>query len=207
VAPRPGVPVAPDALYFRNRELVRILGRLVWFESNGDHIIIQDPHDSCGPRDLEGMRRAVVDLRDDMGSAHQTLFCMQNIMDDRRVEQVAEMNAVRDMSVHPPPSERHFEMFILDDWAPFHSIVLQSLTTVAFAGQACLQSHAAYRPPPSSLATQLNVVCAELQGLRVGLESPSSLGGPPSSVPSLVSVTSSSSQSSSPLPVIPGRWR
>jgi hypothetical protein len=40
VAPRPGVPVAPDALYFRDGELVRILGRLTWFESDGGHMII-----------------------------------------------------------------------------------------------------------------------------------------------------------------------
>jgi hypothetical protein len=88
VAPHPGVPVAPDALYFRDGELVRILGRLVWFESDGGHMIIQDTQDSCGPRDPESVRRAIVDLRDDMGSAHQNLFCMQNVMDDRRVEQV-----------------------------------------------------------------------------------------------------------------------
>ena len=125
VAPCPSVPVAPDALYFRDRELVHILGRLVWFESDGNHIIIQDPHDSRSPRDLEGMHWAVVDLRDDMGSAHQTLFCMQNIMDDCRVEQVQETNTVKDMSVRLSNLECCFEMFILDEWAPFHSIILE----------------------------------------------------------------------------------
>jgi hypothetical protein len=98
-------------------------------------------------------------------------------------------------------------MFILDEWAPFQSTILQALTSVAFAGQACLRSHAAYQPPPSSLATRLDVICAELEGLRVSLDSPVSSGGASSSVPSLVSISSSSSLSSSPLQVIPGRWR
>jgi hypothetical protein len=59
VAPCPGVPVAPDMLYFRNGEMVCILGRLIWLElgSNGGHMILQDPHDSHGPRDPEGVRR------------------------------------------------------------------------------------------------------------------------------------------------------
>jgi hypothetical protein len=201
VAPRPGVPIAPDAFYFRNGELARILGRLVWFESDGKHMIIQDTQDSRGPRDPESVHRAVVDLCDDMGSAHQNLFCMQNVMDDRRVEQVKMEDMVKDMSVRLHQLEKCFEMFILDEWATFQPIILQSLSTVAFAGQACLQSHAAYRPPPSALAARFNVVCAELQGLRSGPESPQSSGGPPSSVPSLVSISSSSSQSSSPLHV------
>jgi hypothetical protein len=79
VAPCPGVPVAPDALYFRDGELVRILGRLIWFKSDGNHMIIQDTQDSRGPRDPESVCRAIVDIRDDMGSAHQ------NVMDDHRV--------------------------------------------------------------------------------------------------------------------------
>ena len=117
VAPYPSIPVVPNTLYFRDGELICILGRLVWFESNGNHIIIQDPHDSRGPRDLEGMHRAVVNLRDDRGSAHQMLFCMQNVMEDRRVEQVEESNTVKDMSACLSSLECQFEMFILDEWA------------------------------------------------------------------------------------------
>jgi hypothetical protein len=152
VAPRPGVPVAPDALYFRDGELVRILGRLVWFESNGGHMIIQDTQDSRGPGDPESVHQAIVDLRDDMGSAHQNLFCMQNVMDDRRVEQVKMEDMVNEMSVRLQQLEKCFEKFILDKWALFRPTILQSLSTVAFAGQACLQSHAAYQPPPPSLS-------------------------------------------------------
>ena len=147
VAPHPGVPgvpIAPNALYFQNGELVRILGRLVWFESDGSHMIIQDTQDSCGPRDPESVRRAIVDLRDDVGSAHQNLFCMQNIMDDRRVEQVKMEDRMKEMSVRLHQLEKRFETFIFDEWAPFQPIILHSLTTVAFAGQACLRSHAAY---------------------------------------------------------------
>jgi hypothetical protein len=99
VAPQPGVPITPDALYFRDGELVCILGRLIWFESDGSRMIIQDPYDSCGPRDPGSMRWAIVDLRDDMGSAHHTLFGMQNVMDDHRVEQVKEQEVVKEMSV------------------------------------------------------------------------------------------------------------
>jgi hypothetical protein len=33
-------------------------------------MIIQDTQDSCGPRDPESVHRAIVDLRDDVGSAH-----------------------------------------------------------------------------------------------------------------------------------------
>jgi hypothetical protein len=106
VAPHPGVPVAPDALYFRDGELVHILGRLIWFESNGAHMIIQDTQDSRGPRDPESVHWAIVDLRDDMGSAHQTLFCMQNVMDDRQVEQVKGEELMQEMSVHLQSLER-----------------------------------------------------------------------------------------------------
>jgi hypothetical protein len=171
-------------------------------------MIIQDTQDSHGPRDPESVCWAIVDLRDDMGSAHQNLFCMQNVMDDCWVEQVKLEATVKEMSVCLYQLEKWFEMFILDEWAPFQPIILQSLATVAHAGQACLRSHAAYRPPPSSLAARLNVICTELQGLRVGLDSPQSSGGPPSSVPSPVSISSSSSQSS-PLHVqiYQGRWR
>ena len=49
-------------------------------------MIIQDPCDSCGPHDPKSMCQAIVDLRDDMGSTHHTLFGMQNMMDDHRVE-------------------------------------------------------------------------------------------------------------------------
>jgi hypothetical protein len=208
VAPRPGVPIAPDALYFRGGELVCILGRLVWFKSNGYHLIIQDTWDSHGPRDPESVRRAIVDLCDDMGSAHQNLFCMQNIMDDCRVEQVKMEETVQDMSVRLHQLEKRFEMFILDEWASFQPVILQGLSTVTLAGQACLRSHASYQPPPSSFAAGLDAVYARLQEFRSSLESPQSSGGPPSSVPSLVSVSSSSSQSSSPLHVQiqTGRW-
>ena len=46
VAPCPSAPDVPDILYFRDGELVCILGQLVWFESNGSHMIIQDPYNS-----------------------------------------------------------------------------------------------------------------------------------------------------------------
>ena len=134
---------------------------------------------------------------------------MQNVMDDRWVEQNRDQELMQEMLVRLQSLEIRFKAFILDEWAPFQSTILQALTSVTFAGQACLRSHAAYRPPPSSLAARLNVVCAKLKGLRVGLDSPQSSRGPPSSVPSLVSVSSSSSQSSSPSPlqVYAGRWR
>jgi hypothetical protein len=208
VAPCPGVPIAPDALYFRDGELVHTLGRLIWFESNGGHMIIQDTQDSHGPRDPESVHWAIVDLRDDVGSAHQNLFCMQNVMDGHR-EQVKEREIVQEMSVCLQSLEHRFKMFILDEWAPFQSTIIQSLTTVSFVGQACLRLHAAYQPPPSSITARLDVVCAKLEGLRVSLDSPQSSGGPSSSVPSLVSISSSSSQSSSPLhvQVHSGRWR
>ena len=138
VAPHPGILIAPNALYFRSGELVCILGRLVWFESGGSHMIIQDPHDSRGPHDSEGVCRAIMDLCDDMSSAHQNLFCMQNVMDDCRVEQVKLETMVKEMSVCLHQLEKQFKMFILDKWAPFQPIILQSLTTVTFAGQACL---------------------------------------------------------------------
>jgi hypothetical protein len=208
VSPCPGIPIAPDALYFRDGELVHILGRLVWFESNGNHMIIQDTQDSHGPRDPESICRAIVDLRDDMGSAHQNLFCMQNVMDDHRVEQVKMEEMVQDMSVRLHQLEKHYEMFILDKWASFQSIILQSLSTIALAGQACLRSHTSYRLPPSSLAAGLDAVYAGLQEFRSGLESPQSLGGLSSSVPSLVSVSSSSSQSSPiHVQIHPRRWQ
>jgi hypothetical protein len=127
-------------------------------------------------------------------------------MDTRRVEQNNDQAMMREMSVRLHSLEMHFKSFILDEWAPFQTTILQALTSVAFAGQACLRLHAAYRPPPSSLAARLNVVCAELEGLRVSLDSPESSRGPPSSIPSLVSISSSSSQSSSPLQVILGCW-
>jgi hypothetical protein len=100
------------------------------------------------------------------------------------------------MSVCLHQLEKRFEMFILDEWASFQPLILQSLSTVTLAGQACLQSHTSYRPPPSSLAAGLDAVYAGLQEFRSGLESPQSSGGLSSSVPSLVSVSSSSSQSS-----------
>jgi hypothetical protein len=137
-------PDVPDVLYFRDGELVRILGRLVWFKSNGNHMIIQDTQDSRGPRDPESVRRAIVDLRDNMGSVHQNLFCMQNVMDDCRVEQVKVETMVKEMSVSLHQLEKRFEMFILDEWAPFQPVILQGLSTVTPAGQACLRSHAAY---------------------------------------------------------------
>jgi hypothetical protein len=88
--------------------MVCILGRLIWLElgSNGGHMILQDPHDSHGPRDPESVHWAIVDLRDDMGSAHQTLFCMQNVMDDRQVEQVKGEELMQEMSVHLQSLER-----------------------------------------------------------------------------------------------------
>ena len=110
------------------------------------------------------------------------------------------------MSVCLDLLEERFKRFILDNWAPFWSIILQALSTVAFAGQACLRSHTSYQPPPSSLATSVDVACANLTGLRVSLDSPVSSGGPPSSVPSLVSISSSSSDSSALL-IFTWRWR
>jgi hypothetical protein len=122
---------------------VRIPNLLAWFDFD-NYCFLQGVQDSRGPRDLEGVRRAIVDLRDDVGSAHRTLFGMQNVMDNRRVDQVRETDLVEQMSVRLLSLEEKFEKFILDDWAPFHDVILQSLTTVAFAGQACLRSHAAY---------------------------------------------------------------
>jgi hypothetical protein len=138
VAPCPVVPVAPDALYFRDGELVCILGQLVWFETDGGHMIIQDAQDSHGPRDPESVRQAIVDLRDEVGSAHWTLFGMQNVMDDHQVEQNQDQALMREMSVQLHSLEMCFESFILDKWAPFQSTILQALTSVAFAWQAGL---------------------------------------------------------------------
>ena len=183
VAPQPGVPIVPVA--FHGGELVRVLACLIWLESDGE--CIQDTWDSCGPCDPESVHRAIVDMRDNLGSVHHTLYGMQNVMDDRRVEQVQGEGLMHAMSVHLNLLEKRFEGFILDEWAPFQSIILQALTTVAFAGQACLQLYASYQPPPSSLATLVDVACAKLADLRVSLVSPVSSGGPLSSVPSLVS--------------------
>jgi hypothetical protein len=69
---------------------------------------------------------------------------MQNVMDDHWVEQVKLEATVQEMSVRLHQLEKWFEMFILDKWAPFQPIILHSLTTVTYAGQACLRSHAAY---------------------------------------------------------------
>ena len=196
--PWPPIPVAPNVLHFRDRELVHILGHLVWFETNRGHMIIQDTQDSHGPRDPESVRQAIVDLRDNMGSAHCSLFGMQNMMDGHQVEQVKMEDMMKEMSVCLQQLEKCFEMSIPDEWAFFQLTILQSLSTVAFAGQACLQSHAAYQPPPSSLAARLNVVCAKLQGLRVSLDSPESSRGPPSSSPA---------PPPSPLPLPPSKFR
>jgi hypothetical protein len=125
-------------LYFRDGQLVRILGRLVWFESNSGHIIIQEHPGSHGPRDLESVRWAIIDLRDEVGSVHKTLYGMQNVADDRWVEQVVMKTKLRELSVNLSSLEDHFEKFVLDEWVPFQAYILQALSTVAFAGQACL---------------------------------------------------------------------
>ena len=77
-------------------------------------------------------------LTDDLGSVHHTLYGMQNVMDDCQVEQVHGEDFMRAMSVRLDLLEEKFERFIMDDWAPFQSIILQALSTVTFAGQACL---------------------------------------------------------------------
>ena len=130
VALQPGVPVVPSL-----GDLVCTLVCLIWLEP--DRLPGQDTRDSCGPRDPESVCRAIVDMRDDLGSVHHTLYGMQNVMDDRRVEQVHGEDLMHSMSVRLDLLEK-FERFISNDWAPFQSIILQALTTVAFAGQACL---------------------------------------------------------------------
>ena len=116
--PCPGVPATPDALYFRDGELVCIWGQLVWFESDGGHMIIQDPHDSHGPCNPESIHQAIVDLRDDMGSAHHTLFGMQNVMDDCQVEQVKEQEMMSGpLCAHmPPEGMSYLRMSISPKW-------------------------------------------------------------------------------------------
>ena len=171
VAPHPGVHVVPSL-----GDLVCTLVCLIWLEP--DRVTDQDTWDSRGPRDPESVHRAIVDMRDDLGSVHHTLYGMQNVMDDHQVEQVHGEDLMHAMSVCLDLLEEKFERFIIDDWAPFQSIILQALSTVAFAGQACLQSHVSYQPPPSSLTTSVNVTCAQLTGLRVSLDSPVSSGGP-----------------------------
>ena len=175
-------------------DLVHTLVCLIWLEP--DRVAGQDTRDSHSPRDFESVHRAIVDMRDDVGSVHHTLYGMQNVMDNHRVEQVHGEDFMCAMSVCLDLLEEKFERFITDDWAPFQSIILQALSTVAFVGQTCLQSHASYQPPPSSLAASIDVACAQLTGLRVSLDSPISSGGPPSSVPSLVSISSQQLQPS-----------
>ena len=198
VAPQPGVPVVPTL-----QDLVCTLVCLIWLEP--DRFPGQDTQDSCGPRDPKSVCRAIVDMRDNLGSVHRTLYDMQNVMDDCQVEQVHGEDFMSAMSVCLDLMEEKFERFIVDDWAPFQFIILQALSTVTFAGQACLRSHASYQPPPSSLTTSIDIACAQLTGLRVSLDSPVSLGGPPSSVPSLISLSSSSSNSSA-LPIFTWCW-
>ena len=78
VAPRPEVAFVPSV-----GDLVCTLVCLIWLES--DRLPGQDTQDSRGPRDPESVRRAIVDMRDDLGSVHHTLYGMQNVMDDHRV--------------------------------------------------------------------------------------------------------------------------
>ena len=75
VTPQPGVPVVPSL-----GDLVHTLVCLIWLEP--DRFPGQDTWDLCGPRDPELVRRAIVDMRDDLGSVHHTLYGMQNVMDD-----------------------------------------------------------------------------------------------------------------------------
>ena len=131
VAPCPEVVFVPSV-----GDLVRTLVCLIWLEP--DRAVGQETRDSCGPRDPESVRRAIVDMRDDLGSVHHTLYGMQNVMDDCRVEQVHGEDLMRATSVRLDLLEEKFERFITDDWAPFQSIILQALSTVAFAGQACV---------------------------------------------------------------------
>ena len=161
VTPQPGVPVVPSL-----GDLVRTLICLIWLEP--DRVAGQDTWDSRGPRDPESVGRAIVDMRDDLGSVHHTLYGMQNVMDDCWVEQVHGEDFMRAMSVHLDLLEK-FERFITDDWAPFQSIILQALSTVAFAGQAYLRSHTSYQPPPSSLTTSIDSPVFNLQGLGSAL--------------------------------------
>ena len=80
--------------------------------------IIPD-RDSRGPRDPESVHRAIVDMRDDLGSVQHTLYGMQNVMDDCQVEQVHGEDLMRSMSVCLDLLEEKFERFISNDWAPF----------------------------------------------------------------------------------------
>ena len=79
VTTHPGVPVVPSL-----GDLVHTLVCLIWLEP--DRSPVQDTRDSRGPRDPESVRRAIVDMRDNLGSVHHTLYGMQNVIDDRRVE-------------------------------------------------------------------------------------------------------------------------
>ena len=198
VAPRPEVMFVPSV-----GDLVRTLVCLIWLEP--DRVAGQGTRDSHGPWDPKSVHRAIMDMRDDLGSVHHTLYGMQNVMDDCRVEQVHGEDLMRATSVRLDLLEEKFERFIVDDWALFQSIILQALSTVTFVGQACLRSHASYQPPPSSLTASVDIACTELAGLRVSLDSPVSMGGPLSSVPSLISISSSSSNSSA-LPIFAWCW-
>ena len=131
VAPRPEVAFVPSV-----GDLVRTLTCLIWLEP--DRVVGQETRDSHGPRNPESVHRAIVDMRDNLGSVHHTLYGMQNVMDDHRVEQVHGEDFMRATSVCLDLLEEKFERFLMDDWAPFQSIILQALSTVAFAGQACL---------------------------------------------------------------------
>ena len=53
-----------------------------------------------------------------------TLYGMQNVMDDCRIEQVYGEDLMWSMSVCLDLLEERFKRFILDDWAPFQSIIL-----------------------------------------------------------------------------------
>ena len=101
VAPHPGVPVVPSL-----GDLVRTLVCLIWLEPDG--LPGQDTRDSRGPRDPESVHRAIVDMRDDLGSVHHTLFGMQNVMDDHQVEQVHGEDFMQATSVHLDSLEEKF---------------------------------------------------------------------------------------------------
>ena len=66
IAPQPGVPIVPTL-----GDLVRTLVCLIWLEP--DRVSGQDTWDSHGPQDPESVCRAIVDMRDDLGSVHHTV--------------------------------------------------------------------------------------------------------------------------------------
>jgi hypothetical protein len=93
----------------------------------------------------------VVDVGDDIGTIHYHLYGMQSNTDNACVDHVKLEDELDALSVQFHSLGVRFELFIINQWTPFQTIILNSLTTTTSMGQACLQSHMAYQPPPPSL--------------------------------------------------------